>query len=128
MSGAPAAPAARHPPRLGRADPGRVRPGRGRNRAPVPLGLVTTVLAFQSDPEPLTLARLRAITGLAERRLRRDLETLRKAGLVAPAPNGRPGDPSRPIALARTPQTRRLLAAPLQAATASAEKRRRSRA
>jgi hypothetical protein len=92
------------------------------------LGLVTTVLAFQSDPEPLTLARLRAITGLAERRLHRDLETLRKAGLVAPAPNGRPGDPSRPIALARTPQTRRLLAAPLQAATASAEKRRRSRA
>lgn len=89
------------------------------------VGLFTLIFMLQGDDEPVTSARLAAITGQADSQVHRQLQKLLKVGLVErtaiTSPHGR--GRAWHLSIKHTPETERLAQALLKAGEASARKR-----
>jgi DNA-binding MarR family transcriptional regulator len=90
------------------------------------VGLFTLIFMLQGDDEPVTSARLAAITGQADSQVHRQLQKLLKVGLVErtaiTSPHGR--GRAWHLSIKHTPESERLAQALLAAGEASAGKRR----
>jgi predicted transcriptional regulator len=90
------------------------------------VGLFTLIFMLQGDDEPVTSARLAAITGQADSQVHRQLQKLLKLGLVErtaiTSPHGR--GRAWHLSIKHTPESERLAQALLAAREASAGKRR----